>query len=217
MHNLTFFLYASDAPNHRISMTAAQSSETETETQQGHHSLSYAYQTYLRHDEEETQHWQDVCRSYRQYATFAMQQWANHQYRFHSLPEEQRRLLPAGLRQETPEFRARAAQYKDAAIRNQFCLDCILRHAGQEHSQEHAPHRTFSTDAQMSKVSSVLKSLARDWSADGKPERDMAYQPILQRVRQLLPVPTEGAVPKICVPGTCRTVSILPTSEFQCL
>jgi carnosine N-methyltransferase len=169
---------------------------------ESYHSLSWAYQTYLKDDQEEQSHWEDVCHSYRQYATFAMQQWANHQYRLHSLSEEQRRFLPAGLRQEMPDFSQRAARYKDAAIRNQFCLDCILRHAGQPHSQ--APSLignnalSFSSDAQMSKVSSVLKSLARDWSVEGKPERDMAYVPILQRVQTYLPPEKKG---RICVPG----------------
>jgi len=164
------------------------------------HSLSYAYQTYLRHDEQEQNHWEDVCRSYRQYATFAMQQWMNHQYRLHGLSEDQRQLLPAGLRQETSEFQSRAAAYKDAAIRNQFCLDCILRHAGQPHSQQ-AVSRTYSTDSQMSKISSVLKSLARDWSADGKEERDMAYTPIMDAVRKYLPCGTSLDPPRVCVPG----------------
>ena len=100
------------------------------------HSLSLAYQTYLRHDNEEKNHFEDVCRSYRQYAAFAMSQWANHQYRLHSLPEAQRAILPNGLKRDTAEFNLRASQFKEAAIRNQFCLDCILRHAGTPHSQE---------------------------------------------------------------------------------
>jgi len=54
----------------------------------------------------------------------------------------------------------------------------------------------------MCKVSSVLKSLARDWSSEGKPERDMAYQPILRQVQKFVPVQGAGTQPsKICVPG----------------
>lgn len=172
--------------------------QAKTQQEESYHSLSYAYKTYLRHDKEEQNHWEDVCRAYRQYATFAMAQWASHQYRLHSLPEEQRKVLPARLRRDTPDFHARAKAYKEAAIRNQFCLDCILRHAGQPHSQEYSVGK-HSTDAQMSKVSSVLKSLARDWSADGKSERDMAYQPILAQVTKH--VPMKDPRPRICVPG----------------
>jgi carnosine N-methyltransferase len=65
-----------------------------------------------------------------------MAQWANHQYRLHALGDDQRAFLPPALRCGTPEFHERAQQYKDAAIRNQFLLDCVLRHAGQPHSQD---------------------------------------------------------------------------------
>ena len=118
----------------------------------GYHSLSHAYETYLAHDKHEQNHWQDVCRSYRQYATFAMAQWANHHYRLYQMPAAQQKLLPPALVPQTPEYQQRARAYKEAAIRNQFTLDCILRHAGQEHSQECTTTTTHSSDAQMSKV-----------------------------------------------------------------
>jgi len=192
------------------SSSASSASGTEKKEPDSYHSLSYAYKTYLRHDKDEQDHWEDVCQSYRQYATFAMAQWANHQYRLHSLPEEQRKVLPAALRGDTEEFQQRAKLYKEAAIRNQFCLDCILRHAGQPHSQTSAAKNSkkFSSDAQMSKVSSVLKSLVRDWSKDGQVERDLAYKPILEQTKKYIPIPSasanpagQAALPRICVPG----------------
>jgi N2227-like protein len=165
------------------------------------HSLSLAYQTYLRHDDEEKNHFDDVCQSFRQYATFAMAQWANQQYRVHSLSESQRRVLPNALKRDTAEFNQRATSWKEATIRNQFCLDCILRHAGMAHSQQVTTTVTqVVSDGQISKVSSVLKSLARDWSTDGKAERDMAYGPILKQIKKFLPL-TDTSRPKICVPG----------------
>jgi len=185
------------------------------------HSLSLAYQTYMRHDEEETNHFEDVCNAFRQYAAFAMSSWVNQQYRLHSLSEIQRSVLPESLKRDTPSFNERASRYKDSVIRNQFCIDCILRHAGVPHSQEKAPSspsssstsattttqtitRMTGSDSSMSKVSSVLRSLARDWSIDGRAERDMAYQPILRQVRQYLPIPKKRqmSAPRICVPGS---------------
>ena len=66
----------------------------------------------------------------------------------------------------------------------------------------------------MSKVSSVLKSLARDWSTEGKAERDLAYQPILQAMQEYLPLPhhhqqqqqashvvSQSQPIRVCVPG----------------
>jgi len=167
-----------------------------------HHSLSQAYQTYLSHDKKEQAHWEDVCHAYRQYATFALCSWANQCNRLNKLPESQRRLLPPGLTGGSSEFNERSRLFKDAAIRNQFCLDCILRHAGMPHSQQMGATTKIVGDATMSKVSSVLKSLARDWSVDGKGERDMAYEPILNSVTEHVSIGPGGAqAPKICVPG----------------
>lgn len=166
------------------------------------HSLSLAYQTYMRHDKEETNHFDDVCRAFRQYAAFAMSSWANQQYRLHSLPEVQRHVLPDALKRDTPSFNDRASNFKDSTIRNQFCADCILRHAGVPHSQELTSMTQTASDSSMSKVSSVFKSLARDWSADGQAERDMAYTPILKQVQQYLPLRKDEPAPRICVPGS---------------
>jgi hypothetical protein len=131
---------------------------------------------------EEQKHFESVCEAYRQYSRFAMAQWTNRQFRLMSLPESQRCFLPSGMRPADPNNndanplssnQERMSEYKDAVIRNQFCLDCILRHAGQPHSQEQQqlefliPNHVI-TDEQISKVSSVLKSLMRDWSAEGK-------------------------------------------------
>lgn len=157
----------------------------------------------MKHDKEETDHFADVTRAFRQYAAFAMSHWANHQYRLHSLPESQRVVLPDALKRDTEDFNERATEFKDAAIRNQFCLDCILRHSGVPHSQEVTKMDKSVEDSQMSKVSSTLKSLARDWSADGRAEREMAYIPMIRQIQHYLPI-AEGAFlkPKICVPGS---------------
>ncbi|KAL7566699.1 hypothetical protein ACA910_017758 [Epithemia clementina (nom. ined.)] len=200
----------------------------------GHHSLSHAYSTYLAHDEEEQSHWEDVCRSYRQYATFAMAQWASYQYRLQALPEDQRSCLPAALRREAPEFQERARLYKEAAIRNQFCLDCILRHIGQPISQDVLSSKPLttttssssqsearlsmkhSTDAQMSKVSSVLKSLVRDWSVEGKQERDLTYKPMMEKVQRYLPTTRMPNKPQLDSNGSSAS-SFAPSAPRLCI
>jgi carnosine N-methyltransferase len=170
------------------------------------HSLSSAYQTVMRMNAEEQSHWEDVCRAYRQYAAFAAKQFGlNHPYRLSSLPAVQQAVLPSHLRYGTEEFSHRLKMFKEAAIRNQFCLDCILRHAGQPHSQKSSVRENgqLATTDQLSKVSSVLKCLARDWSVEGKPERDMAYVPILRSVQTYLPITNQrrGGRCRVCVPG----------------
>jgi carnosine N-methyltransferase len=156
-------------------------------------------------DVDETAHFESVCAAYRQYANFAMCQWSSHEHRLRALPESQQKLLPAGLRPGTAAHSKRQKDYKDAVIRNQFCLDCILRHAGQPHSQQQSRNVSV-TDDQISKISSVLKSLTRDWSASGETERAAAYGPIKAFVEKYLPIETNTAVgqqlPKIVVPGS---------------
>ena len=163
----------------------------------------------LDHDHnEENEHFESVCEAYRQYANFAMCQWASHEFRLKSLPRSQQELLPAGLRFGTSEYSKRHKEYKDAVIRNQFCLDCILRHAGQPHSQQqqHQSKTMTVTDDQLSKVSSVLKSLMRDWSSCGETERIAAYGPIKSFVKKYLPLDPNISVahkpPQIVVPGS---------------
>jgi len=153
-------------------------------------------------NKEEQDHWDDVCNAYRQYATFALCHWTNQCRRLENLSTDHRQFLPQGLKSGTEEFNRRSELFKDAAIRNQFCLDCILRHAGKPHSQQATTANTFVADGLVSKVSSVLKSLARDWSEDGKAERDMAYEPILKAITKHVPInPTKKDAPRICVPG----------------
>jgi N2227-like protein len=183
---------ASDQHDHAESATTThrQPATVDTDTGMANHSLSSAYQTVMRMNAEEQSHWEDVCRAYRQYAAFAAKQFGlNHPYRLASLPAVQQAVLPVHLRYGTEEFSQRLKMFKEAAIRNQFCLDCILRHAGQPHSQNSSVKETgvsqFATSDQLSKVSSVLKCLARDWSVEGKPERDMAYVPILRSVHEV--------------------------------
>ena len=168
---------------------------------------SLASQADSRNDRDEQEHFENVCESFRQYATFAMSHWSNQQHRLQALPESEKRVLPAGLRSDA--IQERAAQFREAAIRNQFCLDCILQHAGKPHSQQVGSSSAFVNDGQASKVSSVLKSLARDWSQEGKAERDMAYLPVLKSVQDYLPVNKDKA-PRICVPGagTCGSARL---------
>jgi carnosine N-methyltransferase len=170
----------------------------------GQHSLPFAYEAHLQQDANEQTHWNDVCRAYRQYSAFVIQQYGlNFPHRLANFPAPQQSLLPLYLQYGTLEFQQRLTLYKDAAIRNQFCLDCILRHAGQPISQGAINNRDYATESQISKVASVLKSLARDWSVEGAEERNMAYAPILESVQKYCPLGegSRSSRPKICVPG----------------
>lgn len=170
----------------------------------------------MKSPDEEEVHFENVCSAYRSYSKFAMSRWTEHQHRLQALanPQRRRKLLPDGLITTTDEYTKRFQNYKEAVICNQFCLDCILRFSGQPHSQQ-KKQGAFSSnsDEDMSKVSSCLKSLARDWSAEGKIERDMAYDPIKALIMKYLPIRSHTqndcdekslsatTIPKIQVPG----------------
>ena len=182
-----------------VEVDASSSSLSSAPNSGNHISLSSVFKD-LSVDKEEQAHWVDVCRAYRQYAQFAVKQFGlNHPTRLADLPAPQQAVLPKHLQIGSPEFQEQTHHFKDAAIRNQFALDCILRHAGQPHSQQQQDTH-FATDTQFGKVSSVLKSLARDWSSEGERERSMAYTPILGALDTYVPL-QKGTVQKVCVPG----------------
>ena len=158
-----------------------------------------SYQKHFERDLAEMLHMHDVSRAYRQYATYAMHQLSTQFHiRLAKLPASQLAVLPDHLIAETAANRERAKLFQDASIRNQFCLDCILQHSGQPHSQQNTTDASAATEEQMSKVSSVLKSLAREWSVEGRNEREMCYRPLLESVQRYIP---SNRAAKVSVPG----------------
>ena len=75
--------------------------------------------------------------------------------------------------------------------------------------QQSKYHRIeWATEDQMSKVDSVLKSVARDWSAEGSDERRVVYDRMLMALEKYLPLDrreemnTDAGPPRISVPGS---------------
>jgi hypothetical protein len=54
----------------------------------------------------------------------------------------------------------------------------------------------------MSKVDSVLKSVARDWSAEGRYERGVVYDRMLNALERYLPLDGNAAPKRVAVPGS---------------
>mmetsp|Transcript_9940 Transcript_9940/g.24184 ORF Transcript_9940/g.24184 Transcript_9940/m.24184 type:complete len:443 (-) Transcript_9940:159-1487(-) len=167
---------------------------------------SSASDNYIFDDGDEISHFECVCEAYRQYSNFAICQWTSHEYRLKMLSGSQQKILPEGLQHGTPAYCKRFKNFRDAVVRNQFCLDCILRHVGQPHSQQDQTRKVNVTDDQISKVASVLKSLTRDWSIYGRHERKSAYDPIKRLVKKYLPLESDSVAAQqpttILVPGS---------------
>ena len=163
-------------------------------------------------DDGERSHLRRVCDSYRQYAAFhAARELGVRRRNLRLLSSTAaspanatiESILPPHLRPDSPEYRQRSARLRDAAVRNQYFLDRALRHAHQETSQEALRRRRrqgnpnnnaagweWVTEDELSKVDSVLKSVARDWSAEGREERDVAYDRIIGAILRYVPLPT---------------------------
>jgi hypothetical protein len=100
----------------------------------------------LNNNDEERTHHRNVFNSYRQYATFHTTREIGIDKRRRQLILQQssvaastsidESILPSSHRPTTSEYKNRQKLLHDAAIRNQYFLDCTLRHSGQETSQD---------------------------------------------------------------------------------
>lgn len=185
-------------------------------------SLSLLEQTSLHCDDEEAQYMERVCDSLRQYSTFSRSARMGMQRRVYNLPEHQKSVLPKSMIYGTIENKEREKVLRNAEIRNQFFIDSILIHAGVPNSQQKPlPKRDnpsnnsrWASDDDISKVSSILKSVSRDWSDDGASERARCIDPILTALKRHLPMrksnsqtfdsnnmPITHHRPRVLVPG----------------
>jgi len=170
--------------------------------------------TDLNNEDEEREHLESVCNSFRQYATFMKYARIGRSQRIQSYTtSEQKLLLPKALTTSTDsnssniDYIERQKMLQDAELRNQFFFDCMLKHAGMKHSQDYNNDNTTNNDSNqhqqggyinnsniswssqdtMDKVNAVLRSVARDWSKEGAPERAASYLTILDALKRYLP------------------------------
>ncbi|KAK6061974.1 n2227-like protein [Cooperia oncophora] len=54
----------------------------------------------------------------------------------------------------------------------------------------------------MSKVLSTLRQIVREWTVEGKPERDATYKPLFDLIRERYPSTSERRIIRIMVPGS---------------
>lgn len=171
---------------------------------------------------EEELHFQQVCASYQQYATY-------HQVTEQGVTHRRERLLSsmntvedgepsvASILQQTfsqEQMEKSNQKVLKSLIRNQFMLDNVLKHAGAMTSQEVLQNRNqfprdfevedwWASEEQISKIDSVLKSIYRDWSNEGKEERSVVYDKLLGALEKYLPNGTnDRGPPRVAVPGS---------------
>lgn len=152
-----------------------------------------------RHDEErlEHQHYLEVLSHFQQYARHTARTLAKHAGDYAGLPAADRALLPA--------YAAKLELVRGCAQQNQCVLfDMIQSHVDQLEDTDAADDAGPAKGAFLTReraqenIRSLLRQLARDWSAEGAAERACAYAPILQILARRFP---SAAGRRVLVPG----------------
>ena len=160
----------------------------------------------LPNDEEK--HWFDVCRSFLCYEGFLFQDLSNRQRHMNRLTNHQASLLPEISFSKMNKV-GRAIKYNQ-----DFFIDLV------RHYMASTPYSGNSEDidnrlpdkedgpaipyGQQHRNKAVLHSIAREWSSDGNTERLETFTIIIDRLKQILPVATDGSnnyKQRVLVPG----------------
>ncbi|KAM7077744.1 carnosine N-methyltransferase-like [Ciconia maguari] len=141
--------------------------------------------TVARAEEErlEREHFRRIINAFRYYGTNMHERVNRTERQFRSLPDNQQSLLP--------QFLPHLDKIRKCVDHNQEILqtivnDCIHMFENKEYGDGRGkitPASTFDMD----KLKSTLKQFVRDWSEEGKPERDSCYQPIISEIVKNFP------------------------------
>ncbi|XP_066271052.1 carnosine N-methyltransferase-like isoform X2 [Branchiostoma lanceolatum] len=147
----------------------------------------------------EQEHFFRVISAFRHYRTHSMQRLDKAEKCFHQLPPYQQKLLPnhtahlAELRtcvDQNYDFLLNIIKMTDNMFENKdytgngdVCSDntCCQKHRSSESTLP------LPREFDMDKVKTTLKQFVRDWSAEGKVERDACYKPIIDEIQQRFP------------------------------
>ncbi|CAG8544525.1 132_t:CDS:10 [Paraglomus occultum] len=176
------------------------------------------------HVEEEAKHFRKVLQTFSLYKTSALM--ANNRRRkdYHALTERHKNLIPNYLNHLNTIDRAIVKNY---AVVKQIMSNGQMFSDGKDSSVLHAHANEQTEDIQdeiteydFDKLRSTIKQFVRDWSIEGKPERDVTYQPLLQELLDYYEeVPlSERAKINVLIPGAGlgRLAFDIAKSGFSC-
>ncbi|KAJ3099775.1 Chromodomain-helicase-DNA-binding protein 1-like [Phlyctochytrium planicorne] len=122
-----------------------------------------------------------VLRSFKGYRQHALQMNEKRRRDFEKIPERHRNMVP--------EYHRRLAMVDQRILTNAGFLESLLEGQGNPDVPVYGvdgkplnPEPVMESD--MDKVRSTLKQFVRDWSAEGKEERDATYKPILDTLER---------------------------------
>ncbi|XP_028852083.1 carnosine N-methyltransferase isoform X2 [Denticeps clupeoides] len=134
----------------------------------------------------ERQHFWKVVDAFRHYRVHVHERLNRAERHFRCLPQHHRLLLPS--------FTSNLAKVRRCVDHNQDVLqaiinNCIHMFENMEYGEDVqnvrkvSPASTFDMD----KLKSTIKQFVRDWSEDGKAERESCYKPIIEEIQRLFP------------------------------
>ncbi|KAF1406793.1 Carnosine N-methyltransferase, partial [Eudyptes chrysocome] len=106
--------------------------------------------------------------------------------------ERQFKSLPANQQSLLPQFLPHLDKIRKCIDHNQEILqtivnDCVHMFENKEYGEDGRGKITPASTFDMDKLKSTLKQFVRDWSEEGKPERDSCYQPIISEIVKNFP------------------------------
>lgn len=188
----------------------------------------------MEQDPEEQAHYASVLLSFREYEAFVMREIFRRKKHLQALPVDMQRRLPqSSTMRNLHHFVVRLLRVcvhdtrmylpahscslvldvyeQNAARHNQTFLERIVQAQLESGPEVHLPALTPKSPLQspmrhLSKLKSTLHQFVRDWSDEGKAEREMCYAPILKELKRVLPVTPENRYARVSwtEPANCH-------------
>ncbi|KAI6058142.1 UPF0586 protein C9orf41-like protein isoform X3 [Aix galericulata] len=132
----------------------------------------------------EREHFRRIINAFRYYGTNMHERVNRTERQFKSLPANQQCLLPQFL----PHLdKIRKCIDHNQEILHTIVNDCVHMFENKEYGEDGRGKITPASTFDMDKLKSTLKQFVRDWSEEGKPERDSCYQPIISEIVKNFP------------------------------
>jgi carnosine N-methyltransferase len=166
-------------------------------SQQQH--LSFKMSMDPQEEAQEQAHWREVIRAFMHYEDFVSMDIAERQNHINRLPTKYVNSLPDST------F-SKLNRVSDAAKCNQKFFNDLCDFQGYNFgpnthkvAKDHGPAVPFSV---MHRNQAVLHSLAREWAAEGREERQSTFDPLIEELLRVKPVGMENAYEqRVLVPG----------------
>ncbi|XP_013407233.1 carnosine N-methyltransferase [Lingula anatina] len=151
--------------------------------------------------EKEREHFRRIICAFRHYKDHSLQRVFTEQIAYQKIPDHHKALIP-DFPKHMDEVRHCIAQNYELIkniIKNtnhmfeneEFPAESdILQNTqsnGEETPTKRAPSLPIPATFDMDKVKTTLKQFVRDWSTDGKAERDACYKPVLEEIQRRFP------------------------------